>query len=317
MGPITGTVSPMTFAALAVTLVTASSPGVYFHLEGATLWRAEVVPGAASGQSGFVPALVRSHREVRLPGLVMGVEVDGARAVAVVCGRRLVHSDAAQACPLFLVRDDGAVQPLGARGLWGGLLPGGTLLFLGDDLVLRRRALEGGPVEELARHVLEPRLSPDRAQVGLAHAPGLEALQPGFDACPAVLELKTKELRRLAGPCAAQAPFLGPAAARLNVSTASGLASLFVGERQLSGHTQADFVPVPDRELAWLDEGRVLYTARYGRDELVLFDLERASARVLGPGRAPAWVTDAAGRRGLFAFDGRDVVELGLGEGAR
>ncbi len=307
----------MTFAALAVTLVTASAPGVYFHLEGATLWRAEVVPGAATGQSGFVPAQVRAHHEVRLPGLVMGVEVEGSRAVAVVCGRRLVHTDAAQACPLYLVREDGAVQPLGARGLWGGLLPGGAVLFLGDDLVLRRRALEGGPEAVLARHVLEPRLSPDRAQVGLAHAPGLEALQPGFDACPVVLELKTTELRRLPGPCAAQAPFLGPGGARLNVSTASGLASLYAGERQLSGRSAADFVPVPDRELAWLDAARVLYTARYGRDELVLFDLERGSARNLGPGRSPAWVTDAAGRRGLFAFDGRRVVELGLGEDAR
>lgn len=307
----------MTLAALAVTLVSASTPGVYFHLEGATLWRAEVVPGAARGQSGFVPADVRTHREVRLPGLVLGVEVDGARAVAVVCSRRLVHTDAAPACPLFLVRPDGAVQPLGLRGLWGALVPGDAVLVLGDDLVLRRRGLEGGPVETLARHVLEPRVSVERRAVGLAHAPGLEALQPGFEACPAVLDLETRELRREAGPCAAQAPFLGPRGARLNVSTVSGLAALYAGERQLSARAEADFVPVPDRELAWLDAARVLYRARYGTDELVLFDLERGAARTLGRGRGPAWVTNAAGQRGLFAFDGRAVVELGLEEGAR
>lgn len=307
----------MTFAALAVTLVSAATPGVYFHLEGATLWRAEVVPGAASGQSGFVPADLQSHREVRLPGLVVGVEVDGARAVAVVCSRRLAQTDSAQGCPLFLVRADGAVQALGLRGLWGALVPGDAVLVLGDDLVLRRRALEGGPVETLARHVLEPRLSVDRRVVGLAQVPGLDALQPGFDACPAVLSLETRELRREAGPCSAQAPFLGPRGARLNVSTASGLAALYSEARQLSARSEADFVPVPDRELVWLDGARVLYTARYGVDELVLFDLERAAARTLGRGHGPAWVMNAEGRRGLFAFDGHAVVELGFEEGAR
>ncbi len=307
----------MGLAALALTLITSSTPGVYFHLEGATLWRAEVVPGAAAGQSGLVPATVRAHHAVRLPGLVMAFEVDGSRAVAVVCRRSLARTDVAQACPLFLVRADGSAQALGVDGLWGALTPGARVLFLGDDLVLRRRALEGGAVEVLARHVLEPRLSVDGTHVGLAHSPGLEALAPGFDACPAVLSLATGELAREPGPCAAQAPFLGPRGARLNVSTTSGLAALYSGTRQLSARSEADFVPVPDRELAWLDATSALYAARYERDELVLFDLERGVARTLGRGHGPAWVQDGAGARGLFAFDGRAVVELGLEEAAR
>lgn len=296
-------------ALLALVLAADPTPGVFFHLEAATLWRAEVVPGAAAGQSGRVSARVLSHREVRLPGLVMGFEASGAEAVAVVCPRSLERTDAAHGCPLFHVRADGAARRLGVSGLWGALDGTGGVLYLADDLTLRAREA-GGPERVLARHVLEPRLSPDRRRVGLAHVPGLTRLEPGFEACAAIFDLSTGELAPEAGPCSAQAPFLGPAGARLNVSTASGLAALYSRGRQLSGRTEADFVKVPGTELVWLDARRALYAARYERDELLLLDVDTGAVRALGPGHAPALVRDGSGAEGLFAFDGRDVVEL-------
>jgi hypothetical protein len=300
----------MALPLLALVLAADPGPGVFFHVEGATLWRAEVMVGAAEGHSGAMPARVLSHRPVRLPGLVMGLDVAGAEAIAVVCPRTLERTDAAHGCPLFHVRSDGSARRLGVQGLWGGLVDGERLLFLRGDLTLVARPVRGGEDEVLARNVLEPRLSVDRQRVGLAHVPGLTAFEPGFDACAAVLDLATRALVREPGPCAAQAPFLGPDGASLKVSTASGIASLFSRDRRLSGHSEADFVPVPGSELVWLDGRRALYSARYERDELLLLDVERGAARMVGPGHALALVRDGAGREGLFAYDGRAVVEL-------
>lgn len=306
----------MVSALWALVLVASPAPGVYFHLENEVLWRAEVLPGAPSGQSGFVPARVRTHAPVRLPGAVAGFEAQGPRAVAVVCPPGLPRTDALPGCPLALVREDGSVAPLGVAGLWGVPLPDGRLLWLGADLVLRARPLEGGAAAVLATGVLDPHPDPDFRQVGVAHVPGLEAPTPGFDACPAAVDVARGGVRRLAGPCAAAAPFLAPGGAALHVSTASGLASLWSGGRRLSGASSADFVPVPGRELAWLDGARAVYAARYEGDALWLLDVERGVARALGPGHAPARVRDGAGAEGLFAFDGRGVVEASV-EGLR
>jgi len=93
-------------------------------------------------------------------------------------------------------------------------------------------------------------------------------------------------------------PFLRPGTDDvLFVSARTGIASLWLARpgarpRQLTNvgarSVDASFVPVPGRELVWLDSHLAVFTATYdGVSTLWALDVDRARAAPLGPGRWP------------------------------
>ena len=275
-------------------VVLAASP--YFFVDGHTLVRAEVELADAPS-SGRVAVRELSRRAVKLPGLVIGHAQRDAEDVAVVCPPTLQRTDAAEACEVFFIDARGVATPLGFKALSAQLLPGPHREVLLWTAALELLKLRDGRTEVLARGVLEPRLAADGKAIGVAIAPGLTQLVPGFDACPFVLT--GSELRRLAGPCEAQAPFLSSSGTALWISTSGGQAHPVVDGVSLPA------MPVPGRELVWLDGHRALFTARYDTDTLWVLDVKSGAAQQLGAGREPALV---AGR--VLAFDGRRVVQV-------
>lgn len=279
----------------------------YFFTQGPALYRAELELSPAQG-SGATPVARSTRARVELPGAVVAYAQRDGEAVAVAC-RALPPTDALPGCPVFHVDGRGAVTALPLSGYSAELLPGNAeVLVWTDALELLRHALATGATARVATSVLEPRLSADGRQVAFARASGLTRLTPGFVACPFALELAGGEARRLPGPCHAQAPFLSPQGSALYVSTQGGLAGLVLDGRRVSGTGAGDFVPVPGRELVWLDAARAVYTAHYGEPVLWLFDARDGSARPLAQGREPALL---GGR--LVAAQGDRVVQVEVG----
>jgi hypothetical protein len=282
-------------------VVVAATP--YFFTQDAALYRAVVEPIAAV-QSGASPALERSRARVELPGAVIAFTQRAEEAVAVACAQ-LVRSDALPGCDVFHVDATGAVRALGLRGYSAELMVGNReVLVWADDLRLVRLALASGTVQTVATSVLEPRLFADGSGFSFSRAPGLKRLTPGFNACPFTQSFGD-EARKLDGPCDAQAPFVSPTGTALYVSTATGMASLVSAGRRVES---ARFLPVPGRELVWLDGERALYTAHYQTQELWLFDARTRTARRIAGGREPALIGNM-----VFAFDGERVVQVEVG----
>lgn len=279
-----------------LSLALAATP--YFFVEGHTLYRSEVEP-SASTSSGVVAVRELSRRAVKLPGLVIAHAQRDGEDAAVVCTASLQRTDAAEPCDVFLVDQRGVARPVGFKALSAELLPrraGGRELLLWTGALELLRLREGRP-ELLARGVIEPRLGADGETIGVAIAPGLSQLTPGFDAC--AFQLGRAGLRRLEGPCEAQAPFISSSGTALWISTAGGQAHPVVDGQALPP------MPVPGRELIWLDDRRALFTARYDTDTLWVLDVKSGAARQLGAGREPAWVE---GR--VLAFDGARVIQV-------
>ena len=268
-----------------LSLVLTATP--YFFTHDHALYRAE---GGATAR-------------LEMPGLVMGHTQRAGEAAAVVCPKNAPRTDALPGCEVFYVDRAGTVQPLGFRGYSAEIFPGNRAVAVWtDDLRLLKYELASGAVQELARGVLEPRLFPDGTGISFSRAPGLTRLTPGFNACPYVQSFGD-EAKRVAGPCHAQAPFVSPGGSALYVSTESGLATMVNAGRAVL--SRSGFIPVPGRELVWLDADRALYTAHYETQTLWLFDARTRTARQVGVGREPAIVD---GR--VLAFDGARVVEV-------
>lgn len=267
----------------------------YFFVDDHVLYRSEVERTDPTS-SGAVAVRELSRAAVKLPGLVMAHSQRDGAGVAVVCPASLQLTDAAEPCDAFFIDARGVAKPLGLKALSAELLPNdeGVLLWTASLDLLKVR---DGRAEVLARGVLEPRLGADGKTIGVAIAKGLQSLTPGFDAC--AFTLAEGALRKLEGPCEAQAPFLSPAGAALWISTDSGHAHPVVDGRPLPA------MPVPGRELIWLDARTALFTARYDTDTLWVLDVKTGAARQIAAGREPAFVD---GR--VLAFDGRHVVEV-------
>ena len=282
---------------LLAALAGAPRPAVHLQLDDQKLVRREVA--FASGGLRVLRTDV-----VRLPGVVLAHAPSGAEDVAIVCPAALPHTDEARGCPVFLVEADGRVRSLGVSALSAQLLPGGRFAFWTDTLELNVRAIGGGEITTLARHVLEPHLSADGRSFGVALAPTLDRVTPGASPCPAIVELATGKLRPLKGACDAQAPFVSPGGLALYASTRTGLASLYSQEQSAEavqrtnvGRTSVDdkFIPVPSSELLFIDRSTAIFTARYEKSVLWRLDLATFAATPVGEGREPQLLDDGQG----------------------
>lgn len=289
-------------------LLAATAP--YFAVESQTLVRHEVTLAAAV-ESGLSAVASDVRTTLRLPGLVMAVDQRDGVAVATVCPRTLARTDHAQGCAVFGVGADGVPHALGLDGLSAQVLPGGReALVWSESLELVRVSLDGAKRSVVARGVLEPRLSADGRSVGVAVAPGLERLEPGFVACPFVVALANGERTPAAGACDSQAPFVSSSGHTVAVATDTGIAGLVVDGTRISGHTWDDFTPVPGAEWQWLDGTRAVFATHYETRELWRFEVGAGRPVKLGLGSQPAWVRTSEGERVLLALGPNGVVRV-------
>ena len=221
--------------------------------------------------------------------------VDG--DVALACAAAPAGTDAiAPRCDAVVVSADGARAALGRADLLAAArLDAARLVLLTAGGELRVRA--GDAEQVLARDARDPRVAPDRRVIAFTQYP------PGGGPGAAPGRLVALDLARgarwvIADDPLASSPFPVPGGGQvLYVSARTGLAALYVAEpgfapRQLTnvGRRVVDdaFVPVPGRELAWLDASHAIYTATYaGEARLWALDVATGAARDLGPGRRP------------------------------
>jgi hypothetical protein len=221
--------------------------------------------------------------------------IDGDLALA--CAAAPAGTDAvAPRCDAVIVAADGARAPLGRADLLAAMrLDAGRLVLLTAGGELRLRA--GADERVLATDARDPRVAPDRRIIVYTQYP------PGGGPGTAAGRLVALDLDRgarweISDDPLASSPFPIPGGEQtLYVSARGGLAALYVATpgqppRQLTNQGRrtldAGFVPVPGRELAWLDERRAIYTATYaGAARLWALDVVTGAARDLGPGRRP------------------------------
>lgn len=248
------------------------------------------------------------------------VTLDG--DVALLCGPAAPatdHDDAAPDCDAAIVGAGGTLTELGRGGLLAaGRLDRSRLLLLTRERTLIVRA--GGRELELARDVADPRLAPDRRAVAFTQLPaGATSIDPTTTGRLVLLDLDRGTRRLVTEHPLDSSPFVRPGTDDvLFVSGRTGLASLFLARpgqpaRQLTNvgarEVGPGFVPVPGRELVWLDGGRVaVYTATYGGvATLWALDVETAAAAPIGRGRWPR-ATDDATRIAALDDAGRPVA---------
>ncbi|MBK9035147.1 MAG: hypothetical protein IPL61_28435 [Myxococcales bacterium] len=217
--------------------------------------------------------------------------------VALRCEPVDVGTDAAAPrCDAVVIAPDGARAPLGRTDLLAALrLDARRLVLLTSAGELRVRSDDGEQV--IARDVRDPRVASDRRVLAFTqYVPG-----GGPGAAPGTLvalDLDRGARWLVTDDPLASSPFPVPGGEQvLYVSARTGLAALYLATpgqppRQLTnvGHRTVDagFVPVPGRELAWLDGRRAIFTATYGGvARLWALDLELGAAIDLGPGRRP------------------------------
>ncbi|MBZ0232639.1 MAG: hypothetical protein K8M05_09950, partial [Deltaproteobacteria bacterium] len=168
------------------------------------------------------------------------------------------------------------------------------------DLVL---AAPSGEPRVLATHAADPRVAPDRRAVAFTALRGDE-LSPATTGRLVVLDLDRGTRRVVTDHPMDSAPFFRPGSDDLLfVSARTGVASLWLARpgdrpRQLTNvgarTVDASFVPVPGRDLAWLDARVAVFTATYdGVATLWAIDVNAARAASLGPGRWPQRHGDA------------------------
>lgn len=241
--------------------------------------------------------------------------------VALACASAPAGTDAsAPRCDAVVIGADGARAPLGRDDLLAAARLDATRLVLmtaGGELRVRA----GGVEQVLARDARDPRVAPDRRLIAFTQYPagGGPGGAPGR---LVALDLDRGARWVIADDPLASSPFPIPGGDQvLYVSARTGLAALYVAEpglapRQLTNRgrraVDAAFVPVPGRELAWLDASHAVYTATYdGVARLWAVDVATGAARELGPGRRPRAV--AGGVEAVIAgavrvLDGAAIV---------
>ncbi|HVV86971.1 MAG TPA: hypothetical protein VHE35_28225, partial [Kofleriaceae bacterium] len=162
-------------------------------------------------------------------------------------------------------------------------------------LLTRERALvvrAGAAETVVARDVADPRLAPDRRAVAFTQLPPGGTIDPSTTGHLVVLDLERGTRRTVTDEPRASAPFLRPGSDDvLFVSARTGVASLWLAHpgaapRQLTNvgarEVGPGFVPVPGRELVWLDGRVAVYTATYGGRSTSTPARRRRSGRAAG-----------------------------------
>lgn len=255
-------------------LVLTASP--FFFVENDGLRRTTLEPGA-------------QNHPVKLPGWVRSHAPREGLDVVVVCPSSLPRSEFLQACEVLQVDGRGAVTALKLKAVRAELLPGGReLLFLTEQLELKRRVISSGEEKLLARHVLQAHLSEDGTAAGVS---------TGLEACPAKLLLETGSLTPLEGPCGTLGPHLSNDGHFVYVTTATGQASLVIDGKLRVGKDVTEkqrpglevlgptFVPLPQGQV-FFQNGRAYWMGEGGRSELVELELSSGNVRRLGEGGA-------------------------------
>ncbi|HUQ04320.1 MAG TPA: hypothetical protein VM261_17595 [Kofleriaceae bacterium] len=290
---------------------------------------AEPNPGSARRVAADVerPALA-ADALVALAARADVAALDG--DVALLCAPAAAATDAeTPACDAAWVGAAGALTPWGRRDLLAAARLDGdrTVSLTRDrDLVL---AVPGGEERVLARHVADPRVAPDRRAVVFTELRG-DDISPATTGRLVVLDLDRGTRRVVTEHPMDSSPFLRPGTDDvLFVSARTGVASLWLARdgarpRQLTNvglrTVDASFVPVPGRELAWLDGRTAVFTATYdGVSTLWALDVERGHAAPLGPGRWPqrhAGSIVAVSPTGSRALDAATIRAALAGDGA-
>lgn len=284
----------------------------------------------AGGTPGPAPRSAGELGEAALAAVARRAEVvaiDG--DVALVCSEAAPASDSDDAvpdCDAARIGADGGLTELGR----GGLLAAGRLDEQRLVLLTRERSLRlrTGEVETvLARGVADPRLAPDRRAVVFTQLPpGATTIEPSTTGRLVLLDLDRGTRRVVTEHPLDSSPFVRPGSDDvLFVSGRTGVASLWLARpgqpaRQLTNvgasEVGAGFVPVPGRELAWLDGRTAVYAASYhGASTLWALDVDSGKAAPLMPGRWPRRAGDgvlAVGPAGDVARLGRDAIAAAL-----
>lgn len=232
-------------------------------------------------------------------------------------------SDLEAGCTLHRWTADGSelVDVGGVHGAYR--LDDDTTVAVTEDLRLLRFD-DGGEPEVLVRGAADLRVADDGRRVTYARFDGEpEYLEPGWPVTWMVHDLETNTVTELSSDARDVAPFPVPGSSDiLFLSTRSGVASFWLAQanaapRQLTnvGMTEVGpgFVPVPGRELVWLEDGvTAVFSAHYGDKDIWALDITTGEARRLGPGRSPHFTADGD----LVVIDDRDparprVVSLG------
>jgi hypothetical protein len=260
---------------------------------------AEPDPRSARRMSGAVarPTLT-SDALVALAARADVAALDG--DVALLCAPAAVATDAhTPACDAAWVGAAGAVTPWGRGDLLAAArLDGDRTIALTRerDLVL---SVPSGEERVVARHVADPRVAPDRRAVVFTELRGDDnVISPATTGRLVVLDLDRGTRRVVTDHPMDSSPFLRPGSDDvLFVSARTGVASLWLARagarpRQLTNvglrTIDASFVPVPGRELVWLDARTAVFTATYdGASTLWAIDVDRGRTAPLGPGRWP------------------------------
>ncbi|MCA9495075.1 MAG: hypothetical protein KC621_34340 [Myxococcales bacterium] len=166
------------------------------------------------------------------------------------------------------------------------------------DLRITLMSPEG--TTEIARGAVDLRVADDGRRITYAQLEGEPTvLEPGLPVTWTIHDLSSGERTALSDDPRDTAPFpLPSSSAVLFVSTRSGLASLWIADepgaepRQLTnvGLTEVGegFVPVPGRELVWLEDGvTAVFSAHYGHKDLWRLDTTTGEAQRLRSGRNP------------------------------
>lgn len=243
------------------------------------------------------------------------VAVDG--DVALVCSEAAPASDSEDAvpdCDAARIGADGALVELGRGGLLAAArLDDRQLVLLTRERSLRVRA--GEHETEIARDVADPRVAPDRRAIAFTQLPaGATTIDPSTTGHLVLLDLDRGTRRTITDHPMDSSPFPRPGSDDvLFVSGRTGLASLWLASpgrpaRQLTNvgtrEVGPGFVPVPGRELTWLDAHVAVYTATYdGVSTLWAIDVDRGRAAQVADARLPQ-VVDGGDAIVALARDG-------------
>jgi hypothetical protein len=224
--------------------------------------------------------------------------------VALLCAPSAAASDAeTPSCDAAWVGAAGTLSRWGRGDLLAAArLDGNRIIALTRDrnLVL---AAPGAEERVLATHVADPRVAPDRRAVVFTELTG-EEISPATTGRLVVLDLDRGTRKVVTDHPMDSSPFLRPGSDDvLFVSARTGIASLWLARpgarpRQLTNvgarTVDGSFVPVPGRELVWLDARIAVFTATYdGVSTLWALDVDRGRAAPLGPGRWPQLHADS------------------------
>lgn len=258
-----------------------------------------------------------------------GLSMDGLARVAATPGVVALDGDVALVCPVVGAGTDSGtsggcdaaiVDPAGAlRGLGRDDLAAAVRIDPDRIVVLtvdHRLVILGGAggERELSARAADPRAAgPGRVVFTELRGDGI-GIDPATTGRLVVMDLDRGTRRVVTDHPMDSAPFAVPGSDDVVfVSARTGLASVWLAQpgrppRQLTNvgrrRVDAEFVPVPGRELAWLPGTRIaIFTAHYGAPALWALDIDTGRASRLGPGRLPR-----AQGAGVIAVDAGGAV---------